>query len=223
MNNEIFGIIYKITNNIDGKIYIGQARDAEKRFKRHIKTAKDIINGKELDYKSRLYRAMAKHGVENFTQEIIDIAYSRDELNQKEIYWIDKLDARNPTIGYNICKGGDCGPGGPMFANHKHSDATKLRMSLDRTGEKNANYGNRWHHTSNMKYKYDGENNPMYGKKHSEQEKEKNRLKHQGKKAYSNIELDQVKMLTPAEALEYLNSGWFEGNIHAKNYKPKNN
>ena len=103
-----------------------------------------------------------------------------------------------------MTSGGEGGSGGPHFLNHRHSEKTKQMMSENRRGEKNANYGNRWHHTANMKYKYDGKNNPMYGKKHSEESKQKNRMSHVGKKAYSNVKLDKVIMLTPEEGEKLL-------------------
>jgi hypothetical protein len=72
-----------------------------------------------------------------------------------------------------MTKGGDGGPGGLMFKGHTHSYETKLNMSINRTGDKNSNYDNRWHHTSDMNYHdLHGENNPMYGKHHSEETKQ---------------------------------------------------
>lgn len=212
------GYIYKITNKINGKIYIGKTKyNIDSRYKSHIKQA---IKNKELNItSSKLYNAFNKYGVENFViEQIEECPY--DILSEREIYWIKELDSRNPSIGYNICKGGECGPGGPMFKGHKHSEETKKQMSLNRKGEKNANYGNRWNQSDKLKELHSklssGENNGMYGKKHSAESKEKNRLSHLGKKAYSNIELDDVKMLTPEEAIYYLNNGYIEGNIHRK-------
>lgn len=212
------GYIYKITNQINGMFYIGKTKDTiENRYKSHLKQA---LKNKELNItSSRLYNALNKYGVDNFTIEQIEEC-SYEDLSEREIYWINKLDARNPDIGYNICKGGECGPGGPMFAGHKHSEETRKQMSINRSGEKNSNFGNRWNQSDELKALHSklasGENNGMYGKKHSDASKEKNRLSHIGKNAYSNIELDDVKMLTPEEAIYYLNHGYVKGNIHRK-------
>ena len=86
--------IYMITNKINGKKYIGQTiRPVEQRFRRHIL---DAQNGK-LD--THFARAIRKHGEENFDIEIIDIAKTQEELNEKEQYWIKYYDSvRN---GYN--------------------------------------------------------------------------------------------------------------------------
>lgn len=215
------GYIYKITNNVNGKIYVGKTKDTiNNRYKAHLKQA---LKNKDLNItSSRLYNAINKYGVENFSVEQIEEC-PYEILSEREIYWIDKLNTRDLSIGYNLCKGGECGPGGPMFKGKHHSDKTKELMSINRKGEKNSNYGNRWTQSDELKALHSklssGEGNGMYGKKHSEESKEKNRLSHLGKNAYSNIELDDVKMLTPEEALYYLNHGYFKGNIHKKSKK----
>ena len=75
--------IYKITNTVNNKVYIGQSiRPIEQRFKRHIN---DAINNK-LD--THFARAIRKYGAECFYIEEIDSASTQEELNQKEQYWI---------------------------------------------------------------------------------------------------------------------------------------
>lgn len=86
--------IYKITNLVNNKVYIGQsARGVRERFNRHIQ---DAISGR-LD--THFARAIRRHGPENFVVEIIDTADNQDELNQKEQYWIRKYDSIKH--GYN--------------------------------------------------------------------------------------------------------------------------
>lgn len=98
------GYIYKITNNINGKIYIGKTTTTiQNRFKGHIKKAKGG------SHNSYLQNALIKYGVENFSIEELDESDALDELNQKEKYWIEKLNARNRSIGYNQTSGGDSG------------------------------------------------------------------------------------------------------------------
>lgn len=99
-----FGYIYKITNIINNKIYIGKTEETvEIRFLEHLSAVKV---GKK---KTKLYSAMKHYGVENFIVEEIDSADSRPELNEKEKYWIAYYDSMNPGIGYNLTKGGDGG------------------------------------------------------------------------------------------------------------------
>ena len=96
--------IYKITNKLNNKIYIGQVynKTIYDRFERHIKEASPYS-------KSYLGRAISKYGKENFICELLDTASSLQELNQKEIYWITYYNSTNKNIGYNLTPGGDGG------------------------------------------------------------------------------------------------------------------
>ena len=94
-------IIYKITNNVNSKIYIGKTKlSAEERFKKH------IINSKS--YTTRLYSSMRHHGIDNFSISIIEET-SPNDVNDREVYWIKKLNTQNSDIGYNMTPGGDGG------------------------------------------------------------------------------------------------------------------
>ena len=97
------GYIYKITNDINNKVYIGKTlKSIEARFHEHIKDSKRI------KYENRpLYRAMCKYGVEHFQIEMIG-KYPDDELSNMEIYWIAYY--RGYEDGYNATKGGDGKP-----------------------------------------------------------------------------------------------------------------
>lgn len=87
-------VIYKTTNLITGKIYVG--KDARNRLA-------------YLGSGTLLKRSLRKHGRENFTKEILEECSSLEELSLKEKFWIEKLDSRNPEIGYNILEGGEGG------------------------------------------------------------------------------------------------------------------
>lgn len=90
--------IYKITNNINGKIYIGKTSNTiEQRFKRHCLDS--------LKYKERpLYRAFNKYGISNFSIEQIEEC-SPEQASDREIYWIEYFGSFK--YGYNATKGGD--------------------------------------------------------------------------------------------------------------------
>lgn len=83
--------IYKITNQCNGKIYIGQSKDIEERWKEH-KRKMQVRN-------TQLYQAMRLFGVENFNFEVIEEC-SLDQLNEKEKFYIHKYDSLNN--GYNM-------------------------------------------------------------------------------------------------------------------------
>lgn len=90
-------IIYKITCKQTNKIYIGQTtKSLDWRFKKHIYDAKNGL-------KTHFAKALRKYGAESFKAEIIDTASNQKELTEKEYFWINKLNACNPAIGYNEC------------------------------------------------------------------------------------------------------------------------
>ena len=96
-------IIYKVTNKINGKIYIGKTYNLEKRKKQHIG---DINNGLPF------HNALKKYGVNNFEWEIVDKANSDSEIREKEIQWIKKCNSCISfpnSNGYNITLGGEGG------------------------------------------------------------------------------------------------------------------
>lgn len=94
-------IIYKVTNRINGKVYIGQTKNSmEARWKRHC--ADSVCWWKE--GRGKLQRAIHAYGRENFTVEQIDVAADKEEANAKEIYWIAQYDS--VENGYNSSLGG---------------------------------------------------------------------------------------------------------------------
>lgn len=96
-------IIYKIINNKNNKIYIGQTiYKAEKRFKDHKRAYKKYVESGKTT--TKLYNAFKKYGIENFSVEIIEKCENKEQLNKKEIYWIEKLNTMN--CGYNTIEGG---------------------------------------------------------------------------------------------------------------------
>lgn len=103
--------IYKITNLINKKIYIGKDTTSDPNY-----------------YGSGLLinRAFKKYGKEHFTKEVIDETDNYEELSKKEIYWIEKYNSTNRRIGYNISKGGD---GGDVFTNHPDLELIKEKIS----------------------------------------------------------------------------------------------
>lgn len=90
--------IYKLTNLLNQKVYIGQAADLGSRLKDHVKAGLGIDTPN-----NKLYAAMLKDGVENFSFEVIEEC-ARAELNDRETYWIDFYASQD--FGYNMTRGG---------------------------------------------------------------------------------------------------------------------
>lgn len=97
--------IYKITNQINGKSYIGKSINIEDRWMRHRSRA---FQKNDTQYDSCLYRAIRKYQLCNFTFEVIDEC-SIEELDEKEIFYIDFYDTFYTNNGYNMTRGGDGG------------------------------------------------------------------------------------------------------------------
>lgn len=93
------GFIYKITNKVNNKVYVGQTnRSLEIRWREHKSRA-------GCHYTSHLYSAMDKYGIDNFIFEKIE-EVAEDYLDDREKFWIEYYDSSNPQKGYNLTIGG---------------------------------------------------------------------------------------------------------------------
>lgn len=89
-----FNYVYKITNLINGKIYIG-------------KHSTDNLDDNYMGSGTRLRQAYKKYGLENFKKEVIDYYNSEEELNRGEMFYIENFNSTDPKIGYNLTYGGE--------------------------------------------------------------------------------------------------------------------
>jgi hypothetical protein len=103
--------IYKITNLVNNKIYIGKDTTSDPNY-----FGSGLI----------IRKAIKKYGLENFIKKVIDETEDYKELSKKEISWIKKLNSTNKKIGYNISTGGD---GGDTLSNHPDLDLIKEKIS----------------------------------------------------------------------------------------------
>ena len=92
--------IYKITNLVNGKIYIGQSVKIKNRWGQHIRDAK---TGNSI---APIHRAIKKYGKENFDFSILEEC-EKEELDEKERYWIKTLNSTILGNGYNLTLGGN--------------------------------------------------------------------------------------------------------------------
>lgn len=145
--------IYKITNTINGKSYIGQSTDIHRRWRNEIA---DSNNSNSHSYNYPLMKAFRKYGADNFKFEVIEECKS-EELNQKEVYWIDYFDTF--FHGYNQTIGGDATIRQPkenvigvifdlINTDMMHKDiASKWHMSEEMV--QGINTGRYWKHNAN--------------------------------------------------------------------------
>lgn len=123
-------VIYKITNKINNKVYIGQTINYKERVRQH-KEIPFRNNSKEKD--KSLYKAIKKYGLNNFTFEIIDETDNFESSNMLEIYYISKYNSCvDNGMGYNLDLGGK---------NGNKSEATKLKISLAHKGYGGGSFG----------------------------------------------------------------------------------
>lgn len=196
-----YGIIYKITNKINGKVYIGQTtkkRGFKGRYEysgegieRVYKYHKSLKERNE-SYNKHLLSSIEKYGIEAFEViEEFDVAYSKEELDKLEKKYIKDFNCLNPN-GYNNDEGGNEG---------KLCEESKRLLSEKNSGENNPFYGKKHSEETKKKMKENhanirGEKHPMYGKHQSEETKEKNRQAH----LKENLsEETRIKMSTKAK------------------------
>ena len=110
-------VIYKTTNLLNGKIYIGQDKNNNPNY---------------LGSGTLIKNAIKKYGKSNFKKEILYECSTIDELNEKEKFFISEYKSTNKNIGYNIAIGGSDG----CMLNRKHTNETKKKMSLSAMGKK---------------------------------------------------------------------------------------
>lgn len=91
----MYGIVYKIMNDVNGKVYVGQTiYSPEWRFDRHVS---DAFGPRKLD--THFARAIRKYGAEHFSITVLEECESKDKLTEAEYRWIVELDA--VKSGYN--------------------------------------------------------------------------------------------------------------------------
>jgi group I intron endonuclease len=89
-------LVYKIVNNINGKTYIGQTNDLNKRIAGHIRKDSTPIQ-----------KALNRYGLGSFTISVIDYADSKAVIDEKERYWIKIFRSNERAHGYNMTDGGE--------------------------------------------------------------------------------------------------------------------
>lgn len=200
-NLEVYGVIYKITNLVNNKVYIGQTTykrgfkdrynsagiPIEKVYKHHNKFKKE-----NKSFNKHLLYSIEKYGFDTFEVcEVFDVAFSQDELNIKEQCWISIYKSINPSYGYNSQSGG---------LNFKVSEQTKEKMRNNNIGKNNPMYG---------VHRY-GKDNPNYGKRWTKEQRE-HLSKYKKENPVNNkkiVCLNNRKIFNSiSEASEYFNIG----------------
>ncbi len=152
--------IYKVTNTVNGKIYIGKwmGKSIQTRWNKHVADAR-LSRGCPL-----LGAAIRKYGPEGFVVEEICLALSREALSELEKMCIAQYHSCERKFGYNLTRGGDgaaLGELNPMWGK-THTEEVKAQLRTLRLGSTQ---------TADTKRKISeasrGERNGFYGRTHS--------------------------------------------------------
>lgn len=122
--NDICGI-YKIINNVNGKLYIGQSKRIYTRWTEH---KKELRRGKHGN--PYLQKAWDKYGEAAFSHELIEEC-SEDILDERECYYIKLFNTMNELNGYNLTSGGG--------RKKQYSASTRAKLKINGTGSNNPN------------------------------------------------------------------------------------
>lgn len=152
-------IIYKTTNLLNGKFYIGLDTKNRPQY---------LGSGKVLK------QAIKKSGRESFKKEIIEECETLEHLRNREIYWIAYYNSTDPKIGYNIAEGG---LGGDTFTNNPNKETTREKLKGKVPWNKGISTGlpgtfkGKTHKESSKELmkkakegKYSGKDSPSYGR-----------------------------------------------------------
>ncbi len=176
--------IYRITNSLNNKSYIGQtSKSVKSRLAKHMYDSKNNIGN------SHFRKAIRKYPSSVWSIDIIDFAFSQAEANEKEVYWISKCDTL--SNGYNSTVGGE-GSSGYMWTDEQRRRASentyertdehreRQRRVLAMSKEKIDLARSTEEYKEAQRIRNLGERNPHYGKKHSEEWKAKLRERNTG-------------------------------------------
>lgn len=177
-NSDIVSGIYCIENIVNNKKYIGQSVNMKQRWSKHLS---ELKNGHhDNDY---LQKSWNKYGEEGFKFYILEHC-EKDFLDENETYYIDLYNTMNRDYGYNLKSGGQ--------ASNYVCDEVKAKISeSNKKIYQNSNLRhirsldalNQWSNPE-IKQKIMGENNGMYGKRHTEESRRKMSENRKGKPSH---------------------------------------
>jgi group I intron endonuclease len=161
--------VYIATNRNTKKQYVGQTINFDRRLNEHLRSTRNYY----------FENALRRHGVESF--DFVKIEYPESELGYWEAFWISELNTIHPT-GYNLTTGGYVG---------RPSSVTRQKMSeshkkVIRTEEWNKKIGE-----GQL-----GEKNHQFGKKHTEESKQKMKEHHFDKTGFKHTKESIAKMIS---------------------------
>lgn len=123
--------IYKITNTVNDKVYIGQSINVSKRLTEHKYHLK-----KNTHYNRALQNSYKCHGIQSFTYELIEEC-NLDNIDERECYWIEFYDSIDRSKGYNFETGGNTN----KTVSQETKDKIRNTLKGTRLGKENPMFG----------------------------------------------------------------------------------
>lgn len=209
----VFYVIYKITNNLNGKIYIGKHQTED-------------LNDAYMGSGKILRRAIAKHGRDNFSKEILHVFTEEAEMNAKEAEIVSAEFVKSDS-NYNLCPGGRGGFG--YINSNPEMFLTERRLRSLNLGSKQfqkmyseddsfrANHLEHLRtvgHLGRQRSKENNPNGPFFGKTHLEETKEKlRRSKNRGSDnpQYGTMWITNGHNNRKIKRLDPVPEGWYKG------------
>ena len=167
----LYGFVYITTNLTNNRMYIGQ-----KKVKNKSGNWKEYLGSGVV-----IQRAITKYGIEFFKRDIIDVAFSKKELDNLERYYSYLFNVVESPMWYNLCYGGGSTSG------YKYTEEQRNTLSKRTSGKNNPMYGK--HHSEEAKRKVSEANKGndyWLGKHHSEESKRKISEARKGKHWFNN-------------------------------------
>lgn len=151
--------IYKISNRINNKVYIGiTSIGLKERWYAHVSCSRHIESSN-----NPMYKDMVQFGVENFFIELLESNIPKDDRDEREMFYIQKFNSKYPN-GYNMTDGG-FNNSGVIWSSERGR-----KISLSQKGKPKSSE-HRKHLSESRLGKFKGEENAFYGKHHTPESK----------------------------------------------------
>lgn len=203
----MYGYIYKTTNLVNNKIYIGQ------------KKSKNFLKEEYLGSGVRLNSSIQHYGKDKFKVELIEWCKNKKELDEREKFWIKEYNSRDPEIGYNITIGGDGTTGCNIWNKGLTKEIDSRLIQSEEEKAKRALSLSKAHKEGKFNYE------KMFTNEVRKRMSDKAKARPHPPTTKGRISYTDGfnnKMIKPDQIEEYENKGWIKGKVFFNKKEPWN-